>query len=412
MVYTPQTWANGPTGGTPLSAARMAVLEKGVADAHGMSGGYYLDSYTGTDDQKLTAAIAAQQASGGSSNMAPIILPSRPLTFNQTRSLYSGLKLVGARPSGQKNPELAGGNYVGPEITLGSGISSGAGSWWVGSGSLYDIFMADFSVQGSQGASTHQFLDHNSGTLYACEFRALSFNFMRGVFGIKNRACFFTQVNLTGTWTINNLWDTQLWVGGSDNQLWMGGYVNIGPSSSSAQTGTYADADYQIVLSGLTNTSVGYIYLSALNGWRGLRQVGATSEVAYFGGVYEGYKPTRVNGLLSGPAPGTVMRVDDGAASFFGTKFGQGMDNPDGAEGGLVQVNGGEVALVGCNWYGQNMGSANAVDHNGGRLYVAGATKRRNEVGVWSNRPRVATTATAGSGDFAFSCPDSSVAVV
>lgn len=34
MPYSPQTWANGPTGGTPLSAARLTTLETGVAAAH------------------------------------------------------------------------------------------------------------------------------------------------------------------------------------------------------------------------------------------------------------------------------------------------------------------------------------------------------------------------------------------
>lgn len=372
-------------------------------------GGYYLDSYTGSDDARLTAAIADQQASGGTTNMAPIILPNRPLSFNQVRTMYSGLKIIGANKSGQKNPELAGGNYVGPEITLGASLSSGASSWWVGSGSLYDIYMADFAVQGSQGSSKHQFLDHNSGTLYACEFNSLSFNFMRGVFGIRGRTCFFTQVNLTGTWTINNLWDTQVTVGGSDNQLWMAGYVNMGPSSSAAQTGSIANASYQCTFTGLTNTTVGYIYCSALNGWRGIRQLGASSAVTYVGGVYEGYKPTRQNGLLSGPAPGTTIRVDDGAAAFYGCFIGQGMDNPDASENGLVQINGGEVIMVGCNFYGQNMATANAIHHTGGRLTVLGATKRINEAGTWSNRPRVATTATAGSGNYTFYSPDQSV---
>lgn len=375
-------------------------------------GGYYLDSYTGSDDARLTAAIADQQASGGTTNMAPIILPNRPLSFNQVRTLYSGMKIIGANKSGQKNPELAGGNYVGPEITLGASLSSGASSWFVGSGSIYDVYMADFAVQGSQGSSKHQFLDHNSGTLYACEFNSLSFNFMRGVFGIRGRTCFFTQVNLTGTWTINNLWDTQLQVGGSDNQLWIAGYVNMGPSSSAAQTGSIANSSYQVVFSGLTNSTVGYIYCSALNGWRGLRQVGSSSAVTYVGGVYEGYKPTRQNGLLSGPAPGTTMRVDDGAAVFYGCFFGQGMDNPDASENGVVQINGGEVAMYGCNFYGQNMATANAVDHNGGRLVMLGTTKRINEAGTWSNRPRVATAFTAGTGANTFYSPDQSVQVV
>lgn len=407
-MYTPQTWSDGNPA-FPASAARFTNLENATRDAHDLAGGIFLDSYSGTDDAKLTSAIAAQQAAVGT-NMPPIVLPIRPLTFNTPRTLYSGCKIIGARVTGQKNLEQSGGQFMGsPEITLGSGITSGTGSWWNGTGTLFDVYMADFAVAGNGGSSVHQFMDvvNTGGSLYACEFRSLSFNFMRSVFGRKDRLMGFTQVNLTGTWTINNLWDTQLNIGGSDNQLWMAGYVNMGPSSSAAQTGTYADNDYELMFQSLSNTTVGYIYMTALNGWRGLRVTGAASSLTFNGGVYEGYKPTRINGLLSGPAPGTVIRLDDGACTFHGTFIGQGMDNPDVAEDGLVQVNDGEHAFYSPNFYGANMATANAIDHNGGRLLVMGASKRQSE--GWSNRPLISTAFGPGTGANAFYCPDGSM---
>lgn len=33
MSYTPQTWTNGSAGGTPISAARLTVMETGIEDA-------------------------------------------------------------------------------------------------------------------------------------------------------------------------------------------------------------------------------------------------------------------------------------------------------------------------------------------------------------------------------------------
>lgn len=33
MSYTPQTWADGSGGGTPLSAARLNYMETGIDDA-------------------------------------------------------------------------------------------------------------------------------------------------------------------------------------------------------------------------------------------------------------------------------------------------------------------------------------------------------------------------------------------
>ena len=195
------------------------------------------------------------------------------------RVLYSGLKLVGT-PAGPRNMEIASGAHVPTRIYLGTGITSATSSWWVGSGNLFDIYMADFGVQGSSGSSVQQFIDvpSSGGTLYACQFHALSFNFMRAVFGRKDRTCGLTQVVFSGHWTANNLWDTQFTIGGSDNQLWVGGMINIGPSSSPAQTGTYADGDYELQFVNLSKTDVGYVYMTALNGWRGLKVTGISQR--------------------------------------------------------------------------------------------------------------------------------------
>lgn len=361
-----------------------------------------------TDETKLTLAIAEQTSNNGSSlNYPPIILPNRPLSFTTPRSAYSGLKIIGAYKTGQNNAELNSGNYSGSEITLGGSISSGTSSWWNGTGDVYNVFMADFAVQGSQGSSLHQFWDQPSGTLYACEYNSLTFNFMRGVMGRKDRKCLMTQVFLTGTWTINNIWDTALYVGGSDCGFWDGGYLNMGPSLSPAQTGTYADNDYEIHFDSMGKSTVGFIYASMMNGWRGAWISGAGTELTINGGVYEGYKPNRVNGLLSSPAPGTVMRIDDGAVNLNGTHFGQYMDNPDAAENGGVQINGGEVNMSGCSVYGLNGSTSNFVDHNGGRLAMNGIL-RKTDVG-WTNRPRVSSAFTSNATDDSFYCPDFSV---
>jgi len=356
-------------------------------------GGFYLDEFQGTDDNKLSEAITAQQAATDR-NMPAIILPSRPMSFTTPRSLYTGCKII-ASTSGQKNPDIGGGQYSGPEVNLGGSISSGTSSWWKSPGSdVNDVFMADFQVQGSQGSSTHQFLDFSGGgSMYPCHFHNLAFNFMRGVFGRSDLKCLVTQAHFTGSWTMNNAWDTQLNIGGSDMLFnWLN---NIGVSQSAAQTGTLTRYFWKI---DTTEMDVqGKTYISAMNGWRGVLITG-NSSVTFTGGVFEGYKSTRVNGLLAGPAPGSLFKIDNGSVIFNGGKIGQGMDNADASEDGLVQVNGGEVSFFGTQFYGQNMATVNAVDHNGGRLSMYGITKRTAESGTWSNRPRVASVFTTGSG--------------
>lgn len=375
--------------------------------------GFRLDEYTGTDDEKLTAAIADQQGATDR-NMPAIVLPSRPMSFTTPRQLYSGIKLVGASEySGQKNPDISSGSRSGPECSLGGSISSGTSSWWRSPGSdVNDVLMANFQVQGSQGSSLHQFLDYaGGGSMYPASFHSLSFNFMRGVFGRTDRKALMTQVTMTGDWTINNCWDTPIFVGGSDFNI-APSMMNIGVSQSAAQTGDVNR--YFLKLDTAEVTLGGKIYISAMNGWRGVL-ISGNSSVDWYGGVVEGYKPTRINGLLAGPGPGSLFKITGGSVNLFGTKIGQGMDNPDASEDALMIISGNtageastEVGLHGVQFYGQNLGTVNAIKHTGGRLYAA-VTRRTAETGVWSGRPVIATSATAGEGPYTFSCPDQSL---
>lgn len=409
MVYRRQAWSTGPEGATPLSAERLNYMEKGIADAHALAGGILLDSFRGSDDDRLTAALKAQQASPG---MPPVVLGARNHSFNTTRSLYSGLKLVGARSSGPKNLELAGSNFVTSRVTLGSRIGSAERSWWVAPPSdVYDVFMSDFAVAGDAGASVHQFLDFPVGsghTLFACEFRSLSFNFMRAAFGRKDRPCALTQVTFAGHWTALNFWETQFHLGGSDNNLWMGGQINIGCSASPRQTGTLGRGDYQMVMSSMSKTNVGYIYLTALNGWRGLRIVGSSGGGLFFyGGTYEGYRAD--GSRLSGPAPGTLIRIEGGSGAFYGPSIGQGMNDPAKSETGLVQMSAGEWSIAGASFYRGSMPEGvPCVAHTGGRMLVTGATYPAHE--KWRSRPRFVTSAPGPtSGPLSFCCPDFSM---
>jgi len=391
--------SNAPSASQVLSwdgaAMTWQTPSNGVDDATRL-----LDSFGGaTDDDKLTAAIAWQQ---GAPNMPAIRLAARTHTFNLTRTLYSGLKLVGT-VAGPQNLEQSSGAFVSTRINLGAAVSSGASSWWVTpGGNIFDIYMANFSVQGNQGSSVHQFIDVTAGSLYACQFHALSFNFMRGIFGRKDRQCLLTQVVFSGHWTANNLWDTQFNLGGSDNSLWMGGMVNVGPSSSPLQTGTYADGDYELVFNNLSKTDIGYIYMSALNGWRGIKVTGSSSFINFYGGVYEGYNAAT-------PAPGTVIRLEDGAGTFFGPCVGQGMGSPDAAEGGLIHIAAGEWNFHGPIFYKGNMDeTVPCLYQTGGRVMVSGAVCRQSE--TWVDRPRY-STATSGpnSSSSSFYCPDMSM---
>lgn len=373
--------------------------------------GIHMDDYTGTDEQQLTAAISAQQADTAR-NMPPIILASRDLSFTTPREWYSGCKIIGPTVTGQKNPEINT-NYVGPSITLGGSIGTTTASWWnwsSGTADLFDVFMSDFSVRASD--YTRSFADTATRSLYACVFNNLSFDNMFSVLGGPNRKFYMTQVNLTGTWTINNLVGCQMWLGGSDNTLWKYGYVNLGTAQDAAHQKTTLNAttSYYLQFNSLSNTEVGYIYASMLNGWRGIKVSGTSSSMTFFGGVYEGYKPSGTassGGTLA--APGACITLAGGNGTFYSPFVGQGMAAPDASENGLVQVQGGEWAFYSPTFYGANMATANAIHHTGGRLVVLGGSKRQNESGTWANRPLISTSATAGSGSYTYYSPDQSM---
>lgn len=395
MAYIKQTWLNDPS--TPLNATRMSFIEQGIADAHTIAsaGGtqnkwIFLDSFTGTDDQKLTSAISAQQSTA---NMPPIVLGARRHDFNQTRNIYSGLKIMG-QSFGAKNTEQSQ-NYVTSWVKLGSAIGNATSSWWVTpGGNIFDVYMGDFAVEGN--GSNQQFIDVASGTLYASEFRSLAANYLYGMFGSNNRSFLMTQVYFTGHWTVNNIVGTNFWLGGSDNSLWMAGYVNMGPGGA---TSLYKDPAngivYELVFSGLSNTNVGYIYMTALNGYRGLRITNNCRGLHLFGGVYEGYKATGT--INSGPAPGTCIRIESGNGSLNGVDVGQGMANPVSGENALIHMTGGEWAINSPAFHRGGMAeTVPCIYHGGGRLLVQGATRSQTE--TWGNRPRFQTTATPRAG--------------
>lgn len=377
------------------------------------SGAHPISTFPGANDnERLTNAMSYQAAQVG---RPPIIISARDTWYDWTspHPLYSGAHLIGPPGGGPKNLELASGAYVPAKVKLGGSVTSGASSLFVapaGVNNIYNVFMGGFGVQGSLGSSVHQFLDFplSSGTLYACEFWNLGFNFMRGLFGRKpDRKCAVTQVIFSGHWVANNLWDTQFYLGGSDADLFGSGYINIGVSQSPAQTGTFADNDYMIILESLSKYKVGYIYLTALNGWRGLKVLGnsGTSGGLFSGGIYEGYKSGT-------PAPGTLVRLEGGRGKFDGVGFGYGMGAPDPAEGGLIHITGGEWEFDSPTfWRGARAETAPVIFHTGGRVSVKGAHTASGE--AWTGRPRYRTTAPSApgpnAGSYAFYCPDLSM---
>ena len=54
---------------------------------------------------------------------------------------------------------------------------------------------------------------------------------------------------------------------------------------------------------------------------------------------------------LSGPAPGTLIRIEGGSGAFYGPNVGQGMNQAVTGEGGLIHMTGGEWMINGATFY-------------------------------------------------------------
>lgn len=133
MAYTKQTWTDGSTG-TPISAARLGVIEQGIFDAHTIAGTAVagtnpfgstlvaLSSYSGADDSaKFRNAVNNYPTSG----VRPIIVIPSGTTLdsgaNNPFVLPSGFHMMGIPSTTDEFSYQAGVNirHTGSTTTLG-----------------------------------------------------------------------------------------------------------------------------------------------------------------------------------------------------------------------------------------------------------------------------------------------------
>jgi hypothetical protein len=267
----------------------------------------YLDSFTGTDDAKLTAAMAYASAQ---SQIPSIVFPARSITFStHGRIPYSAMRFVGPRGSvGPKNLEISG-NFAPSWILL--NVGTGTSAWFDGhTATVYDVYMEGLAFQDISGTSQFWHQPTTSGTtLYGCEFRGMTFYGLTHIFGDTTNACAFTQVRLTGHWQVTGFTDTQFNLGGSDCQLWMEGYCNMGTSTA------VGPGVYHLMLA-LAKTQVGFLYSTVNTGWKSMLLTGSAGIVfgcTFFGGVHEG--------VTSIPASVQLVDISGGSWAFIGTTF-------------------------------------------------------------------------------------------
>jgi hypothetical protein len=368
-------------GAAAVVTTGAAVVGSPPASAATLEDEIFLDSYSGTDDQKLTAALAAAKAS---SPRRPIRLAGRNHTFSETRTTFSGLRILGPNV-GWQNPEISGTGGALPQCTVTLNCGNGANSWLVGTSTTYNVMVTGITFKSSNGVSQFYHHPYSAGTSYATTLDTLSFYGFKHVLGTPADPFSMTLVTTRGSWTCVAVQDTQFSLRGSDNFLWVAGDMNYGWQGANG-------GRYLMRFSNLSKTAIRHLYLTARGGSRAILVEGPSSQQ---GGL--DFSDCVIEGQNAGdPAMGALVVVQGGGVSFTNTKLNFGMARPsdftDQRDTALVMVKGG-TALITNTWTCRASAtpeSVPVVEVSGGSAYV---TRVMGMGGSWAGKPRVTRTA-------------------
>lgn len=359
--YTPFTWADNVT---VANATRMQAIENGVRDARlAHAGTIGLDSFTGaSDNAKLTSAMSYAAAQ----TYKPLIeLGNRSHSF--TGSLgqpYNGFGLVGSG-RGWLNAEQ-GIRHCNVQLTAsGAWIDNTGGQAW-----NYYFEGIDWTT----GNTTTQWMrSAGSNAIWAMTGRDLTFQGFNGVLGNGSEKFVTDLCTFNGGWEILSCYDTPINIGGGDNrELWSDG-GNIGSGSIPSGGGA---SKFLFRFNGNSKATIGPLYITADNGWRGLISTGSSSS-----GFGQHFRGLVVEGRNPGdPCHGNLIRVEGGSAFFYGLNVNSGMASPTSPSTSSVNPNGttdrGLIEVVGTDTQvdldGVNFSHATGVAVTTPCVYVAG----------------------------------------
>lgn len=308
--------------------SRVTVLENDTPT----SGYVMLDSFTGTDDEKLTAAL---NYIGQQSSKLPLLFSPRPHRFTVAgRKLFSGARIDFGAPDGLNTLEISGTVPYWIEVAC-------PGPWWDTTGQdLHSITLSNLAAHYTNGA---YFFRNNYGTggtaPYPITFHHMSHFGGAGGFGTSAEKCTFTQASFTGLWSTQGFTDTPYHLGGADMRLWLDSNHNIESQQVGSKPVVWCDY--------LSNTTFGPLYVTTPKGWRGILvtgSVGTTKGCALTfmsGGVSEGHNQDSL------PAYGTLLRVQGGSVAVNNMKIARPLAQPNVDEKAGIQIDGGNVLING-----------------------------------------------------------------
>lgn len=309
-----------------------------VHGASAASGLVWVDSFAGaSDDARLTAAMTAVAAETYPRGIAH---SNRLYTYNTTsRVPFEGMRIVG--PRGYSNPERGGGHHAW-EARL-----TGSGPWFAAGSQTFSVTFENMVLNGNNNSNVY-FL---SGNYYCLAIHNLYSSGMKSVFGTLTDKLLITASSWWGDFEMNNAYDCQLHVGGSDNRLFMdGGLIDSG-------AGYGGSGNAHMWFDGTDKTRVGALYFTAEADWSAIRVSGNAADttgnnqggpVVFTGCTIEGRNESQ-------PCYGSLVRVEGGVAKFRDCDFNFAMSSPatmghTPADAGVLMHTGGKLEVLGANY--------------------------------------------------------------
>lgn len=350
--------------------------------------GVLLDTFTGSDDERLTAAMSYAAAQ---SFPPPILLGARAHMFTQPRAVYDGFGLIGVEGMGNAELSSKGTQRTqvrtpvnGVWLSLNGGARSASQNW--------DVTVRQVAFVGSSGA---QWMGGNA-VAWCMNLRDCSWSGFRSVLGSQSQKLLLTLCLFDGWLSFNNSYTGAIHIGGSDCALFLG-MTNIDSSTAHAAAGG-SNGQYHLWLDYMSKSNIGGIYLTAEGAWNGVRVTGNDQNMPVWitGAKIEGRNAGR-------PCHGSLVRVEGGALTLRDTWLGYAMAYPSfpghsPQDAGVVHQSGGQVLLGGVT-YDRAAGVPESVPllySSGGEAHVQHVF-RGTKGGVWANRPRVTGNVTHDS---------------
>lgn len=355
MVYTKQSWTDGPGGGTPLSAARLNHIEAGIeaASAPAWTGEMIDWASLGADDEARATAMNAANAALGAGDPHPAyVLPhGRTELVTTPIVLYSGMIMVS--PTGAPAREYANTCELKWSGASGTSLFTFPGSQ-TGQGYPSDGSPRSMYFEGIQfvGGSQRHFMPYNDPiggdttgkVLWMTQFHNCGWeSWLSILWG------FADGLSITGPFHVQGCYGTPFRLAGSENYLWTKGSIGFMDTSSAA---------YPLVANGepflrsrMEKSEIGTCMI--------------TCRDAGFGIVIEAGGGLTIDGLCidaqdSDPFYGSAIKIRGGESIIIkNVSFKGGMTAPSSATGGAVDNRGWididgagvrGVVIEGCRW--------------------------------------------------------------